>query len=676
MKWLILFSIVIVSWPMLAQVRVPDEIVANALELLSENDVELNDQSQLFDELLDLYTNPVKINGARREEIEKLIFLSDFQIHQMLDFIQSYGPVYSRYQLQGLSGFSPSLIELMMNFVSLEVEEEKGYTKKYINGQILLRDMFDLENAKGYAQADSGNSYYLGNKHHMYMKVKLNYGNHFSGGLTLDKDPGEPVFTKEQPGFDFMSGHVLYNGSGWLKTLVVGDYHANFGQGLAMWSGTNLGKGSDVLQVRKRGERIKRYSSANESLFLRGVAGVIQIRNMELALFASSKKRDAGIVFDSVYRQSVAVSLPETGYHRTLSEREMKNTLGQHIGGANLYYRWQDLSVSMGGYFHNLDVDSIAVKGLYKQQNYLVSQSRNFWLSYNYGRYNYILFGEMAADQNGDIALLNGVQVRPAGNVSLSLLHRIFSKKYFSDWMNAFSESSTVTGESGFYCGLVAHPVSNLELSAYVDIFKFSWLRYNIDKPSAGYEFSLRTDLQVNSNFKVYLRYREKEKQENVSIEDSPSYSLATYNLKRLRTDAEFQPDENWRFRFRIEKSFYQKEGESDSNGFLALTDVNYSTNNQILSCWLRYVIFDTDDYDSRIYTYENDLLYNFYSPSFQEEGSRFYFLTALRINNYVRCWLKFSQTWYADKQEIGSGLQTIQGNTRTNLKIQLQIKF
>jgi hypothetical protein len=676
MKRLILFSIIIVSLPVLAQVKVPDEIVANALELLSENDVELNDQSQMFDELLDLYANPVQINGAKREEFEKLIFLSDFQIQQMLDFIQSYGPVYSKFQLQGLSGFSPSLIETMMNFVSLEVREEKGDTKNDINGQILLRDMFDLENAKGYAQADSGNSYYLGNKHHMYMKVKLNYGDRFSGGITLDKDPGEPIFTKKQPGFDFMSGHILYNGGNWLKTLVVGDYHANFGQGLAMWSGTNLGKGSDVLQVRKRGERIKKYSSANEFLFLRGVAGVIQIRNLELALFASSKKRDANILYDSVYHQSVAVSLPETGYHRTLSERETKNTLGQHVRGANLYYRWQDLALSMGGYFQYLDVDSIAVNDLYKKQNYLVSQSRNFWLSYNYGRYNYILFGEIASDQDGDIALLNGVQLRPAGNVSLSMLYRMFSKKYSSDWMNAFSESSAVTGESGFYCGVIVHPLSNLELSAYADVFKFSWLRYNIDKPSTGYEFSMRADLQVNTNFKVYLRYREKEKQENVSIDGSPSNSLGTYNLKRLRANAEFQPDENWRFRFRVEKSLYQKEGESASNGFLALTDVNYSTTNQFLSCWLRYVVFDTDDYDSRIYTYENDLLYNFYSPSFQEEGSRFYFLTALRINNHVRCWMKFAQTWYADKQEIGSGLQTIQGNTRTNLKIQLQIKF
>jgi hypothetical protein len=38
--------------------------------------------------------------------------------------------------------------------------------------------------------------------------------------------------------------------------------------------------------------------------------------------------------------------------------------------------------------------------------------------------------------------------------------------------------------------------------------------------------------------------------------------------------------------------------------------------------------------------------------------------------------WFRIAQTWYADKDEIGTGLDLIEGNKKTDIKIQLRWKF
>ena len=125
---------------------------------------------------------------------------------------------------------------------------KKSTSPKYLNGQFILRDAFDIENSTGYLKDDDDSSKYLGNKHHIYSKFQASYNKTISFGYTTDKDPGEPFLTNEQKSFDFHSAYAMYQGDNWLKTLIIGDYHANFGQGLALWTGTNMGIGSDVLQ--------------------------------------------------------------------------------------------------------------------------------------------------------------------------------------------------------------------------------------------------------------------------------------------------------------------------------------------------------------------------------------------------------------------------------------------
>ena len=70
------------------------------------------------------------------------------------------------------------------------------------------------------------------------------------------------------------------------------------------------------------------------------------------------------------------------------------------------------------------------------------------------------------------------------------------------------------------------------------------------------------------------------------------------------------------------------------------------------VSFWLRYAVFRTDDYDSRIYTWENDLLYTFSIPALYGSGSRFYIMAAWKITG--RAELRFKYGILSDSNSPG----------------------
>jgi hypothetical protein len=89
-----------------------------------------------------------------------------------------------------------------------------------------------------------------------------------------------------------------------------------------------------------------------------------------------------------------------------------------------------------------------------------------------------------------------------------------------------------------------------------------------------------------------------------------------------------------------------------------------------------RYALFETDSYYSRIYAYENDVLYAFSIPAYNGRGSRFYISAKYHIARGIDFWLRYAQTFYSDRNEIGSSKEQINGNTKSEIKAQLRLKF
>ena len=88
----------------------------------------------------------------------------------------------------------------------------------------------------------------------------------------------------------------------------------------------------------------------------------------------------------------------------------------------------------------------------------------------------------------------------------------------------------------------------------------------------------------------------------------------------------------------------------------------------------LRLQYFETDGYNSRIYAYENDVLYSYSIPAFSDKGFRYYLTLNYDLTKKLSFWLRCAQTIYKNRNTVGSGLDEIQGSRRTEVKLQARL--
>lgn len=62
--------------------------------------------------------------------------------------------------------------------------------------------------------------------------------------------------------------------------------------------------------------------------------------------------------------------------------------------------------------------------------------------------------------------------------------------------------------------------------------------------------------------------------------------------------------------------------------------------------------------------------------PAYYGRGSRLVFVVKYTLNQHFDFWFRITNTYYADKQSLGTGLDAIDGNNRTDVKLQLRYKF
>jgi hypothetical protein len=87
----------------------------------------------------------------------------------------------------------------------------------------------------------------------------------------------------------------------------------------------------------------------------------------------------------------------------------------------------------------------------------------------------------------------------------------------------------------------------------------------------------------------------------------------------------------------------------------------------------MRWQYFETDGYNSRLYAYENDVLYSYSIPVFFDKGCRYYFTVNCDLTKKLSCWFRWAQTVYRDKDLVGSGPDEISGSRKTEVKVQFR---
>ncbi len=670
--------------------NVNQPVLSDVIENIAASTDQEHDYALLYEDLIYYAENPLNINDANTEELQKLHILTDYQIASLHNYINNNGPLLSKYELQVVYGFDVQLIRKLETFITIQPPTNKTQISlknsiKYGRHQIFLRTAYTFEEQTGFSDIPDSviinnpdKNRYLGIPYKAYTRYTFNYHQKLHLGFVAENDPGEELFTgSNRNHFDYQSAHFFLNKKGIIKKIALGDYQASFGQGLVLWSGMSFGKSPYVLNNSKHGRGLYKYTSTNENQFMRGAAGTFDFKNFDFTLFYSRKNIDANITrYDSVKNIVKEVSsLQNSGLHATPAQINDENVLNEQLAGGHLSYHATNYKV--GATLINYSFNAILKNNhaLYNYYDFEGQQNINAGIDYKIMLKGTYFFGESAISQNLGYATINGLNYKLFPGFDMALIHRYYKKNYQALYGNAFGENADNANETGIYTGIKANIIPKWTFSAFIDIFEFPWLKYYVDAPSFGTDYHLQADYTVSDAISMYWRFKYGNKQRNTGWDslfiDYPLNVQTTkfrYHIAYKVTDALYLKN-------RIELLNYNKP-EHTEQGYMVYQDLQYRKDNFPFIISLRYAIFDTDSYYARIYAYENDLLYAFSVPAYFYKGTRTYLLIKYDINHNIDLWLKCGQTYFSNKKTIGSGLNKIKGNRKTTIKGQLKMKF
>ena len=662
-----------------------EQLIADIFEQYTAETETTLDYDSFYEDLMQCAQNPINLNHCTKEELKRLQFLTDIQIENLQAYVYTVGQMQNIFEIQLVEGLDMTDIRRMLPFVRVGEgldEKHKLYLRdflKYGRNDLLFRLDKGLETKEGYrvnedgTGADDGiaSGKYLGNELYNSLKYRYHFRDKLLLGFTAEKDAGEQFWGSAHKGYDFYSGYAQLNNTGRFKTIVLGDFRANFGQGLVLHPEFSMGKSSYVLNVTPRSSGLKKFSSTDESNFFRGAGATYKFQKFEMTAFVSTKKLDAdttGGIFPTIIR---------TGYHRTQDELDRKHRVGETVIGGNISYTNMYVQLGFTAVHTSLSDSLNPDREVYNHFYFRGKQQTSAGINYRMRLKKLNIFGETAMMGNGALATLNGCYFSPASQVNLVVVQRYYSPEYDSFYASSFGENSRVSNESGIYLGAEVRPFRRWRMAAYADSYRFPWPKYGVDAPSLGNDYLFQADFTPKRNLAMFWRLRYKMYQDNLSASESTMPVIIPHKKASLRYQLSYTSG-NFSFKNVLEGNLVDKSGTNNwTYGIIAAQDVSYSFEKIPLQIDFRYQFFDATDYENRFYSYEKDVLYAFSIPMYYGQGSRCYLNLQYDLTKKITLWFKIAQTIYADDREsLSSGNEAISGNRKTDVRFLLRWKF
>lgn len=683
---LIIFAIQLLALHAHAQEENPVPVGSNTeqqLENLADLQEGESEDDSYLQTLIQYQRHKLNLNTVEPNELRELKLLSDLQIINLVRYRQLLGNLINIYELQAVPAWDVETIIKLLPFITVGNVEPLGadLAKRFTEGDhsLLIRVQQVLEKSEGFKRPDTIANRYVGSPQRVFFRYKYVYRNLLQFGLVGDKDAGEEFFTGRQKyGFDFYSFHLFARKLGPLRLLALGDFTVNMGQGLIHWQSMAFKKSAETMAVKRQADILRPYNSAGEFNFHRGVGVTVGSSKLNVTAFGSVREMDGTFNSDtSLTNEDFVSSILNSGYHRTPTEAGKKNTFTQTTVGGNVQYNSTRLHLGLNGVGYKFSTPLVRNAQLYNQYAIQGEDWYNYSVDYSYTYRNMHIFGEAAMDKRNAKALVSGVMVNLDQRVDASLVYRNIQKEYQSMYGNAFTESTFPTNENGLYAGLSVKPYYWLRVDAYADMFRFPWLRFRTDAPSSGTDYLLQVTYRPNKIVEVYTRYRNESKAINLSGLDLPTREVVNRPRQNWRTQVSYKPNRELTLRSRVEMVWYDAQvKERKQDGYLTYFDVGYRPFGKPLSLVGRLQYFETDDYESRMYAFENDVLYSFSIPQFIGKGMRYYVNFNYDVSKKLTVWLRWAQTIYANQSTISSGLDEIEGNRRSEVKVQAMYTF
>ncbi len=625
-------------------------------ELENVDDETFVDVEQMTDEISELLAHGIELNSANESSLKKLPMLGQNAIDGILRHRELYSRFYSVYELKYCDGISESELDFLKHYAYVgdndSIKRDDSFNQIHATITSFAGRIFpDKSGYKSDAKTP-----YLGNPWQTYLKMKVNVGTKAFMNFSMEEDAGERFFSTNDGISDYKSASIELRDIKWFDKIVVGDYHASFGQGLAI-GGYNLGKSSCIDGDMLSYEGITRHSSTSEYGYYRGGGVMVSPTNkLQVSLFGSHQKLDATLSDSSTIN-----SLKTDGYHRTKAELEKRRNVERNMFGGNIKWKQKKWSIGATGLYYKYD--HILTPN---SQPYNILRTRNradnydMSVDYKLKIKNIQLTGEFGKSAEKGWATVNHARIHANSRMSFSLVQRHYTPEYNADFSNAFGENSRNQNESGVYLGVDFLPYSHIHLRGYIDVYRFDWLRYQVGEPSIGSDCIAVMDIGLGLNKKLTVKYRKHTKSQS----DSDKHVFE----KEMHT---------WRLAYKDDsRTIFNHKTIMQANklfgwGYVIAQDFSLSRRNKRANISIRYAYFHAPDYQNRISLSEKDVTGYFSMPVFYGEGHHIGVTAQWKISPRIQVYGKYSGLIYIDgREQIGSQTnEIIEGNKSTQAR-------
>ena len=581
-------------------IRVEDVLEDIFNQLSEDGDLPYED---IEEELLSIAENPMDINKVTQEDLSRLMFLSDEQIDAILMYQYKHG-FKELYELQLIDCLKDYEIRNLVPFV--EVRGEEAIRREAKGKEMYFREVFHYAKHEMTLRVDARNiEDFEGDPMYGKLRYRFNYQNRVQAGVTLDRATGAP-WEKVNYG-----GYIQLKDIGPMKTIVAGNYQANFGYGLVVGSPFKRGKSAYIQSTATTDEGLKKFSSVGDNYnYFHGVGATARIKWADVSAFYSLRE-------------------------------DKKTEAWQHVVGVNATARWKKLKVGVTG------IEAIGLLGDEVKGDRLKVKGNGAMganVRYNWGKVD--IWGEVAAShtEQWGWGTIMGLRVNPISDLNLLAIYRYYSPEYDNIYANALSSKTRVYDEHGGYVGVEYNRLRNWQLSVFGDVWK------------KGYETMAQADFVPKKDYKMHMRLRAKKKNEinTYSARWNIIWDLGPWKLKTQADGNIVYTKEKW------------------SYGWSLLQDVEYYFTNVPIVLQLRAQVFNAKEWNNRVYIYENDVLYAYAIPFVYGLGGRFWLNARYKINDRFSVYLRVSETVYQHAWAIEHDKKSTRTDVHALLRVKL----
>jgi hypothetical protein len=272
------------------------------------------------------------------------------------------------------------------------------------------------------------------------------------------------------------------------------------------------------------------------------------------------------------------------------------------------------------------------------------------------------------------MAFLAGLEFTPTPELKWALQIHYTPPGYYNFLGNHFTPAPPGNPARGIYSGIRWNPLPGWEVRGFIEYTDFQWIRYSARGLSSRRAAGARLIYRPTTMLDLSVSVRSNSALGNLKEQFSRIYRLAPHGSTTTELRASFRISDKFELRSMVKFSFVKDTEEDKTNGMVISQDIIYSPRSTFYSFFLRMALFETEGYDSRVYTYERDVSGAAAIPAYYDRGSRLVLMVRLKIFQVMDLWLRYGVYIYDDKMSIGTGVNEIRGNIKSDVRVQVRI--